>query len=618
MFQNLSLQLFLLKMKDSQKDKFASIISVLPDSPGVYQFFNQLNEIIYVGKAKNLKKRVSSYFSKDRYENNKLKVLVSKIDRIEYIVVESESDAFLLENNFIKKHQPRYNILLKDDKTFPWICIKNETFPRVFYTRTVINDGSKYFGPYTSVYMVKVLLDLVKQLYPLRNCNLNLSEKNIKQNKFKSCLEYHIGNCKAPCIGLQSSENYLHSIDQIKQILKGDIHKLIIYLNELMQEQSLKFKFEEAQLIKNKIEVLEKYKSKSTIVNPSLTNVDVFSILDDKNSAYVNFLKVMDGIIVQAHTLEIKKKLDESVSDMLIMAIIEIRNRLSSESKEIIVPFQIDLELNHIKFTVPQKGDKKALLDLSERNLKYYRLEKQKKSEKKKEKHSSKRILEIIKKDLNLKSIPEHIECFDNSNIQGSNPVAACVVFKNAKPSIKDYRHYNIKTVDGPNDFASMEEVVFRRYKRLIDEGKSLPQLIVIDGGKGQLNAALKSLVKLELKESVSIIGIAKRLEEIFFPNDPVPLYLDKNSESLKVIQQIRNEAHRFGIKFHRNKRSGNFIKSELEDIPGIGEKTIEQILTKYKTIKKIRSLSQDELSSEIGRIKSKLLIEYFNNSKFI
>jgi len=618
MFQNLSLQLFLLKMKDSQKDKFASIISVLPDSPGVYQFFNQLNEIIYVGKAKNLKKRVSSYFSKDLYENNKLKVLVSKIDRIEYIVVESESDALLLENNFIKKHQPRYNILLKDDKTFPWICVKNETFPRVFYTRTVINDGSKYFGPYTSLYMVKVLLDLVKQLYPLRNCNLNLSEKNIKQNKFKPCLEYHIGNCKAPCIGLQSSENYLHSIDQIKQILKGDIHQLIIYLNELMQEQSLKFKFEEAQLIKNKIEVLEKYKSKSTIVNPSLTNVDVFSILDDKNSAYVNFLKVMDGIIVQAHTLEIKKKLDESVSDMLIMAIIEIRNRLSSESKEIIVPFQIDLELNHIKFTVPQKGDKKALLDLSERNLKYYRLEKQKKSEKKKEKHSSKRILEIIKKDLNMNTIPEHIECFDNSNIQGSNPVAACVVFKNAKPSIKDYRHYNIKTVDGPNDFASMEEVVFRRYKRLIDEGKSLPQLIVIDGGKGQLNAALKSLAKLELKESVSIIGIAKRLEEIFFPNDPVPLYLDKNSESLKIIQQIRNEAHRFGIKFHRNKRSGNFIKSELEDIPGIGEKTIEQILTKYKTIKKIRSLSQDELSSEIGRIKSKLLIEYFNKSKFI
>jgi len=618
MFQNLSLQLFLLKMKDSQKDKFASIISVLPDSPGVYQFFNQLNEIIYVGKAKNLKKRVSSYFSKDLYENNKLKVLVSKIDRIEYIVVESESDALLLENNFIKKHQPRYNILLKDDKTFPWICIKNETFPRVFYTRTVINDGSKYFGPYTSLYMVKVLLDLVKQLYPLRNCNLNLSEKNIKQNKFKPCLEYHIGNCKAPCIGLQSSENYLHSIDQIKQILKGDIHQLIIYLNELMQEQSLKFKFEEAQLIKNKIEVLEKYKSKSTIVNPSLTNVDVFSILDDKNSAYVNFLKVMDGIIVQAHTLEIKKKLDESVSDMLIMAIIEIRNRLSSESKEIIVPFQIDLELNHIKFTVPQKGDKKALLDLSERNLKYYRLEKQKKSEKKKEKHSSKRILEIIKKDLNMNTIPEHIECFDNSNIQGSNPDAACVVFKNAKPSIKDYRHYNIKTVDGPNDFASMEEVVFRRYKRLIDEGKSLPQLIVIDGGKGQLNAALKSLAKLELKESVSIIGIAKRLEEIFFPNDPVPLYLDKNSESLKIIQQIRNEAHRFGIKFHRNKRSGNFIKSELEDIPGIGEKTIEQILTKYKTIKKIRSLSQDELSSEIGRIKSKLLIEYFNKSKFI
>lgn len=600
-------------MPEKQKEKFASVISVLPDSAGVYQFFNQLNEIIYVGKAKNLKKRVSSYFTKDRFDNNKLKVLVSKINRIEYIVVESESDALLLENNLIKKHQPRYNILLKDDKTFPWICVKNEPFPRVFYTRSIVNDGSRYFGPYTSVYMVKVLLDLVKQLYPLRNCNLNLTEQNIRQKKFKPCLEYHIGNCKAPCVALQSSEDYNNSIEYIKQILKGNIHQLIHYLNNIMLKYSSEFKFEDAQVIKNKIEILEKYKSKSTIVNPGLTNIDVFSILDDKNAAYVNFLKVNDGIIIQAHTLEIKKKLDESINDMLIMAIVEIRNRFSSNAKEIIVPFEIDFKIEQVKFTVPQKGDKKALLDLSGRNLKYYRLEKQKKSEKKKEKHSGKRVLELLKKELNLNVLPEHIECFDNSNIQGTNPVAACVVFKNGKPSTKDYRHYNIKTVEGPNDFASMEEVVFRRYKRLLDENMGLPQLIVIDGGKGQLNAALKSLEKLQIKTNVSIIGIAKRLEEIFFPNDPIPIYLDKNSESLKIIQHIRNEAHRFGIKFHRNKRSGNFIKSELENIPGIGEKTIEQLLTKYKTIKKIRTLSPDELSSEIGSVKSKLMLEYFN-----
>ena len=598
-------------MIEKQKEKFETILSVLPDSPGVYQFYNSLDEIIYVGKAKNLKKRVLSYFNRDHYENNKLKVLVGKIDRIEYIVVQTESDALLLENNLIKKYHPRYNVMLKDDKTYPWICVKNESFPRVFHTRNAINDGSKYFGPYTSVHMVKIMLDLISKLYPLRNCNLNLSRENVAKNKYKTCLEYHMGNCLAPCIGLQTEAEYDKSIENIKNILKGNIQEVIGYLNKLMNEYSGKFKFEDAQLVKEKTKILEKYKSKSTIVSPDLNNVDVFNILDDNNFAYVNFLKVVEGRIVQAHTVELKKKLDEKTKDLLIMAIIEIRERLASTSKEIIT--SINIKLDNIKITVPLRGEKKSLLDLSERNLKYYRLEKQKKSEKKKEKHSGKRILEVIKKDLNLSELPEHIECFDNSNIQGTNPVAACVVFKNAKPSTKEYRHYNIKTVIGPDDYASMEEVVYRRYKRLIGENKSLPQLIVIDGGKGQLNAALKSLKELNINNKVSIIGIAKRLEEIFYPNDTIPLYLDKNSESLKVIQHIRNEAHRFGIKFHRNKRSGNFIKSELDNIPGIGHKTIEVLLTKFKTIKKIRSLSLDEISSEIGNTKAKLLFEYFS-----
>ncbi|HKL08662.1 MAG TPA: excinuclease ABC subunit UvrC [Bacteroidales bacterium] len=600
-------------MLKKQKEKFKPVLSVLPDAPGVYQFFNAAGEIIYIGKAKNIQKRVSSYFSKERFENNKIRVLVTKIDKIEYIVVETESDALLLENNLIKKYRPRYNAMLKDDKTFPWICIKKEHFPRVFYTRNVIHDGSVYFGPYTSTYMVKVLLDLIRQIYPLRNCNLNLSPEKIEKNDYKPCLEYHLGNCKAPCIGLQSEEDYNQSIENIKQILKGNIHQVITYLNELMNSYATDYKYESAQLIKEKIEILEKYKSKSTIVSPSVNNVDVFSILDDHNVAYVNFLKVVEGRIIQAHTVEMKKKLDEQVTDLLAMAIVELKERLGSDAKEVIIPFTVDLPFENLKFTVPQRGDKKALLDLSERNLKYYRLEKQKKSEKKKEKHSGKRLVQKIKHDLNLPDLPVQIECFDNSNIQGTHPVAACVVFKNAKPSPKDYRHYHIKTVQGANDFASMEEVVYRRYKRLLDEKKSLPQLIVIDGGKGQLNAAVNSLKKLKLEKNISIIGIAKRLEEIFFPGDPVPVYLDKNSETLKIIQHLRNEAHRFAIKFHRNKRSGNFIKSELENIPGIGPKTIEQLLTKFKTIKKLRTLTKDEISSEIGNGKAKLLYKYLH-----
>ncbi len=601
-------------MKEKPKEKFKLLLSVLPDSPGVYEFFDASNEIIYIGKAKNLKKRVSSYFNRDHYENNKLKVLVNKIERVEYIVVRTETEALLLENNLIKKYRPRYNVLLKDDKTFPWICIKKEPFPRVFYTRNVFSDGSGYFGPYTSVYMVKIILDLVRQLYPLRNCNLNLAQANIDKKKYKTCLEYHMGNCLAPCVGLQKEEDYNISVDHIRKILKGNIQEVMAYLEKLMGAFSKEFKFEEAQILKERIEILEKYKSKSTIVSPSLNNVDVFNILDDNNCAYVNFLKVVEGRIIQAHTLELKKKLDESLEDLLLMAIVEIRNRLGSTAKEIITSLHVELENVHI--SVPVRGDKKSLLELSERNLKYYRLEKQKKNDKKKEKHSGKRVVELIKKDLNLSVLPVHIECFDNSNIQGTNPVASCVVFKNAKPSIKEYRHYNIKTVTGPDDYASMEEVVYRRYKRLIKEKKSLPQLIVIDGGKGQLNAALKSIKKLNIKENVAIIGIAKRLEEIFYPDDPIPLYLDKSSESLKVIQYIRNEAHRFGIKFHRNIRSGNFIKSELDNIPGIGPKTIDALLTKFKTIKKIRSLSLDEISSEIGNAKAKLLLDYISDSK--
>lgn len=599
-------------MKLSHED-IKSTIAVLPESPGVYLYYNTTGDIIYIGKAKNLKKRVSSYFTRETYENNKLRVLVSKIFRIEYIVVNTESDALLLENNLVKKHQPRYNVMLKDDKTYPWICIKNEPFPRVFYTRNIVNDGSKYFGPYTSVYMVKVLLDLVKQLYPLRNCNLNLTNDNIKKKKFKVCLEYHLGNCKAPCIGLHSQADYDKSIENIHLILKGNISEVIHYLTTLMNDYSHEFKFEEAQLIKDKIEILEKYKSKSAVVSSSLSDIDVFSIVDDDNYAFVNFLRLVEGQIVQAHTLEIRKKLDENVADLLIIAIIELRERFSSSSKEIIVPFQIELPWEGVKIIVPQKGEKKTLLELSERNVKYYRLEKQKNAERKKEKHSGKRVLEMLKKDLNLSVLPEHIECFDNSNIQGTNPVAACVVFKNGKPSPKDYRHFNIKTVEGPNDFASMEEVVYRRYKRMLDENKTLPNLIVIDGGKGQLGSATKVIKQLGILNNVAIIGIAKKLEEIFYPNDPIPLYLDKNSESLKLIQHIRNEAHRFGINFHRQKRSGAFIKSELENIPGVGEKTIEVLFKKFKTVKKIRQLSEDELSAEIGQTKARLLLKYFS-----
>ena len=595
-----------------KKIHIENILKTLPDNPGVYQFFNNKNEIIYVGKAKNLRKRVTSYFNKTRHESNKIKVLVSKIEDIKHIIVDSESDALLLENNLIKKIQPRYNILLKDDKTFPWICIKNERFPRVFSTRKIIHDGSEYYGPYTSAVMVRTLLELIHQLYNLRNCNFNLSKENIKSKKFKVCLEYHIGNCKGPCEDLQKEEDYNQTIIQIRQIINGNLQTVLVYLKDMMKKCADEYRFEEAEMVKNKIEILEKFKSKSTIVNQKIHNVDVFSIIDKEKYAAVNYLKVVQGAIIQSHTIELVKKLDETIEDLLTYAIIDIRERFKSDSKEILVPFKINEKIGNANLLIPQKGDKRHLLDLSERNARIYCLEKQKKNELIQVKKNDNRVLEKLKVDLKLKDLPVHIECFDNSNIQGSNPVASCVVFKNGIPSKKDYRHFNIKTVTGPDDFASMEEIVYRRYNRLISEEKSLPQLIIIDGGKGQLNAAIKSLKKLSIENKVAIIGIAKKLEEIYFPGDQYPLYIDKRSESLKLIQRLRNEAHRFGITFHRDKRSKAMIDSELDHIKGVGEKTITLLLNNFDNIEAIKLAKRENLEKLVGKQKTTIILNYF------
>ena len=588
-----------------------SLVSVLPDQPGIYQYFDVSGKIVYVGKAKNLKKRVTSYFVKN-HQNRKTELLVRSISDIKHMVVETEQDALLLENNLIKKYQPRYNIRLKDDKTYPWIVIKNERFPRVFQTRNVIRDGSTYFGPYTSIFTVRMLLEFFRKTYKLRNCKLNLSEENIRLKKFKVCLEYHIGNCLGPCVGKLEHDQYMKSIDQIKEILKGNISGVIKYLKDLMHQFSSEYKFEEAALIKDKLELLEKFQSKSTVVSNSISDVDVFTIDQDEDFAYINYLKIIQGAIMQTYTLELKKVLDESPNELLELAIVDIRQKIFSNAKEILVPFKLDFELEGVKFQVPKQGDKKKLLDLSERNAKYYRIEKQKHMSVPKTEKNATRILETMQKDLQLKSQPIHIECFDNSNLQGTNPVASCVVFRNTRPSKQDYRHYNVKTVEGPNDFASMEEIVFRRYKRLIDEEKSLPQLIVVDGGKGQLGAALNALEKLELRGKIAIIGIAKRLEEIYFPGDSVPLYLDKNSETLKIIQQLRDEAHRFGITFHRNKRSGEFIKSELESISGIGEKTITAVLKRFKSVENLKKQGYRVVADEIGDSKARIIFDFY------
>ena len=586
-------------------------LSSLPTTPGVYQFYDVEDKILYVGKAKNLKKRVSSYFNKT-HEQGKTRVLVKKIRSIRHIVVPTESDALLLENNLIKKYRPRYNVLLKDDKTFPWICIKNEKFPRIFPTRKFIKDGSEYFGPYTSMKTIHTLLDLIKSVYPLRTCNYDLAQDKVAAGKYKVCLEYHLGNCKGPCEGYQSEEEYNRQIQEIREIIKGNFKSSLHYFKSRMRLLAQEMKFEEAQLIKDKIEVLENYQVKTTIVNPKINNVDVFTIISDEAFAYVNFLQLSHGSIIRSHTLEIKKKLDETDEDLLQLAIIEIRQRFNSHSKEIYVPYEVTLE-SHLKVVVPKLGDKKKILELSERNAKFFRQDRFKQIKIIDPDRHTNRIMGQMKKDLRLSMEPRHIECFDNSNIQGSNPVAACVVFRDGKPSKKEYRHYNIKTVEGPDDFASMEEVVFRRYKRLLEEEQSLPQLIVIDGGKGQLSSALKSLDALGLRRKIAIIGIAKRLEEIYFPEDPIPLYLDKKSESLKIIQQLRNEAHRFGITFHRNKRSKAAINSELESIEGIGNKTVEELLKNYKSVKRIKEASLENLAQTIGMSKAKKIYETFH-----
>lgn len=589
-----------------------SILSAMPGKPGVYQYYDTNGNMIYVGKAKNLKKRVSSYFSGKNY--GKTRILVGKIAEIKHIIVDSEADALLLENNLIKKHQPRYNILLKDDKTFPWICIKKENFPRVFSTRNIIRDGSDYFGPYTSGAMVKTLLELIRKLYPLRTCYYKLNPENIKKEKIKVCLEFHLGNCKGPCESLQSEEDYGKLIKQVKNILKGNIQEVLEYLRKLMDEYATGLKYEEATIIKEKIKTLEKYRSRSTIVSLRIKDVDVFSIIDDKKRAYVNYLRVIKGALVQSHTVEIRKMLDERNEEILPIVIVDIRKRFLSKAKEIILPFMPDVELKEIRITVPQRGDKKKLLDLSKRNAWYYRREVQKRLEGSPKSIRLEKKLKQLQKDLRMKKLPTHIECFDNSNIQGTNPVAACVVFKNGKPLKREYRHYNIKTVQGANDFASMGEVVYRRYKRLLNEKKSLPQLVIVDGGKGQLNAAVESLDKLNIRKKFTIIGIAKRLEEIFFPSDPVPLYLDKNSYSLKIIQNLRNEAHRFGISFHRQKRSGSFLESETDQIKGIGPETIKKLLMEFKSIDRIKKTDSEKMEIIIGVAKTRILLEYFKN----
>ncbi|MDY0780371.1 excinuclease ABC subunit UvrC [Tenacibaculum sp. IB213877] len=589
-------------------------VKTLPNSPGVYQYFDKNDTVIYVGKAKNLKKRVSSYFNKN-HEHGKTRVLVKKIARIEHVVVDTETDALLLENNLIKKYQPRYNVLLKDDKSYPWICIKKERFPRVFSTRRVIKDGSEYFGPYTNVRTVYALLELIKELYSLRTCNYDLSQEKIDAGKYKVCLEYHLGNCKGPCEGLQTEEDYINDLKAIRDILKGNFKESLESLKKLMMDFASVMKFEEAQKIKEKLESLQNYQAKSTIVNPSINNVDVFSIISDETHGYANFFKIMNGAIVQSYTTEIKKKLDETDKELLELFIVETRQRFNSLSREIYVPFKVEVGKD-IKVTIPKLGDKKRIVELSERNAKYYRQEQFKQIKIVDPDRHVKRIMAQMQKDLRLKEEPRHIECFDNSNIQGTNPVAACVVFKDGKPSKSDYRHFNIKTVEGPDDFASMEEVVYRRYKRLLEEEQPLPQLIVIDGGKGQLSSALKSLDALGLRGKIAIIGIAKRLEEIYYPGDSVPLYLDKKSETLKIIQYLRNEAHRFGITFHRNKRSKGAIKSELEQIPDIGKQTITNLLRKFKSAKRVKSATLEELTDAIGKSRATKIFNYYHSKK--
>ncbi|CDT24325.1 UvrABC system protein C [Sphingobacterium sp. PM2-P1-29] len=586
----------------------------IPHKPGVYQYFDKQDILIYIGKAKDLRNRVGSYFVNETQHNGKTRVLVRQINRIAFTIVDTEIDAWLLENSLIKKHKPKYNVLLKDDKTYPWIVIKNERFPRVFWTRKHIKDGSRYYGPYASISMMHIVLDVIRDLFPLRTCNLALTQENIARGKFKICLEYQIGNCKGPCEGYQSEEDYDQNLSDIKDILNGKISVVTNRIKEQMQTAVSEMNFEKAHAYKMKLDKLDFYQSKSTVVNSSITNVDVFSIASDESYAFVNYLKVMNGVIIQTQTVEMKRRLDETEQELLALAIPEIRDRFKSLSREIIVPFELDIQENdQIKFTVPKLGEKRKLLDLSLKNVAFFKKERLLHYEKLNPDVRVDRILTQMKKDLRLNVLPQHIECFDNSNIQGSYPVSAIVVFKDAKPSKKDYRHFNVKTVVGPNDFATMEEAVYRRYKRVLDEGTGLPQLIIIDGGKGQLSAAMKSLKLLGIEKQVTVIGIAKRLEELYYPGDQYPLYLDKKSETLKIIQHLRDEAHRFGITFHRNQRSRKTFVSELEDIPGIGKTTVEKLLTTFKSVKKIKEAPEEELKKLLNLKQLHALLSYFN-----
>jgi excinuclease ABC subunit C len=591
------------------------IISSLPETPGVYKYFDGSQTLIYIGKAKNLRKRVSSYFIKKHHDNRKTEILVSKIADIQFTLVETEMDALLLENVLIKQYQPRYNILLKDDKTYASICIKNERFPRVFYTRQIIRDGSEYYGPYANGNMIYTLLDLIKASYPLRNCTFNLSEANIQAKKFKACLEHDIGNCMAPCVNLQDEADYMKNIKAIRSLLKGNLYETKSEIRQWMLEAAADLKFEKAAALKQKLELLETYQSKSTIVNDIKHDVDVFSIVSDEKFAFANYIKVSNGIIVQTQTFEIKKKLDESDADMLSMAIAEVREKYQSRSTEIIVPIPLDWEDSGLIITVPKMGDKKKVLDLSMKNAMYYKKEKMSQYELLNPDFKVDRILTLMKNDLRLKDLPHHIECFDNSNLQGTNPVSACVVFKDAKPSKKDYRHFIPKTVEGPDDFATMREVVYRRYRGILEDNEKLPDLIIVDGGKGQLSSAVESLKELGIYGKVPILGIAKRLEELYYPEDEFPLYIDKKSETLKIIQQLRDEAHRFGITHHRNRRSKNAIVTELDSIKGIGPETAKMLLRELKSVKKVKESNLDMLSQIIGSAKGQLVYKHFHQT---
>ena len=587
-------------------------LKTLPSEPGVYRYYDKNGQLLYVGKAKNLKKRVLSYFNKNQ-NGYRTRIMVSKIVKLETTVVNSEYDALLLENNLIKEHQPFYNVMLKDDKTYPWICIKNENFPRVFLTRTIIKDGSEYYGPYAKVRPAKILLETIKNLYKIRSCSLDLAPQKIEDGKYKVCLEYHIKNCKGPCEGLESLENYDEKIDAIRGIIKGDFRKARKYLEDEMFRFAANLEFEAAQNVKERLDILEDYQARNTVVNPNIDDIDVFGMTSDETAAYVNFFKIRNGNIVQSFTTEIKKMLEETDEEILEEALIEIRQKFASESKEILLPFHLNIEIPNIKLIVPKVGDKKRIVELSEKNAKEYRLEKLKQVQIVDPERHTNRIMAEMQKLLRMPVEPRHIEGFDNSNIQGSNPVSACVVFKDGKPSKSDYRIFHVKTVEGPNDFATMEEVIYRRYKRMLDEGENLPQLILIDGGKGQLSSAVKSLKLLGLYGKITIVGIAKRLEEIFFPEDPIPLYLDKKSETLKILQRVRDEAHRFGVKHHRTRRTNNTIKSELEEIPGVGEKTIELLLKKLKSVKRVKEANLETLEEILGKQKGKIVWEFFN-----